>query len=80
VSDWLKHILTEPDGSTFCPVRVFGLFAGAIYHAGGVTGIVQGHIVLDMATMGEYLQHMCYLVGTIGAGTGVKSLMNGDAK
>ena len=76
----LNDLLTEPDGKTFCPVRVAGLGAAALYHVGAIAGIVQGHITLDIATLANYLNQMSWLIGAVGGSVGAKSLMNGDSK
>ena len=77
---WLAHLFTEPDNTTVCPVRVIGLASGALYHAAAAGGIATGAIHLDIASLGQYLQHMSVLAGTMGVATGAKSIMNGDAK
>ena len=76
---WLKHMLTEGDNSTFCPVRVATAIVGVIYHAAAVAGIYFDAIHLDIVTLGQYLQHMVTMIVGGGATVGVKSVLKADA-
>ncbi len=78
--DWLKHILTESDNATACPVRVGSGVVGLIYHAAAGAGVYLGSMHIDIVTLGQYMRHMIELVGVAAAGIGVKSAMKGDAQ
>lgn len=74
-----RHILTEADNTTLCPVRVAAFIVGALYHAAAAWGIFHNDLQFDIATLGQYMQHMMTLVGIGGLSVGAKSLMKGDA-
>lgn len=74
-----QHLLTEKDNITFCPVRMLFMFSGASYHAGFFSGILMHQIVLSMATLGDYTQHLSILLGAGAASVGAKSLLKADA-
>lgn len=75
-----KAATTEHDGETKCPVRLGAIGTAIIYHAGAAWMVFGQHTSLDVAIMGQYVQHMCYLIGTSGLAIGAKSVMKGDAQ
>lgn len=79
LKDRLLQTLTEPDGTTLCPLRVTALAAVAGYH--GLVGYLVGiqHTAITMADCGLYAQHMATLGTTLGVAIGAKSVLKGDA-
>ena len=75
----LMNLITEGDNSTVCPVRVGSTIVGFLYHVAIVAGVYLEHLHLDMASLGQYIQHMMVLIGTMAAGIGAKSVLKGDA-
>lgn len=75
----LRHVLTEPDGVTFCPVRMCLAAAGTFYHAGAGWMVLGQHAPIDMTVLGSYVQHMSTLAGVCAAGVGAKSILKADA-
>jgi hypothetical protein len=73
-----RDMFTEPDGESFCPVRLAAGLANVTYHAAAAAGIYMGQLHLDIATLGQYLQHMSMLIGVGGVSVGAKSVMKGD--
>jgi hypothetical protein len=76
----LKKMLTEGDNTTPCPVRVATAITAFLYHAGATVGLVMHDMHLDMATLGQYIQHMALLIGAGGGTVGLKSALKADAK
>lgn len=76
----LTHLLTEKDNRTMCPVRSATALTAITYHAAAVAGVVLGQVHLDIATLGQYLQHMATLIGVGGTTVGVKSALKADAE
>lgn len=74
------QMLTERDNATVCPVRVILVGAIAVYHLAAVVGVCIGQMRLDMPSLGDYLQHMCLVMGAAGGSIGVKSVLRGDAQ
>ncbi|MBV8061064.1 MAG: hypothetical protein JO253_06020 [Alphaproteobacteria bacterium] len=77
---WIKHVLTEPDGNTFCPLRCGMALTTAVYHGAAAAGLWNGGLHCDIATLGQYAQHMTTLFAAGGVGIGAKSIMKGDAQ
>jgi hypothetical protein len=75
----LRNLLTEPDGVTFCPVRMCLAAAGTFYHAGAAWMVFGQHTPIDMALLGLYVQHMSTLAATCAASVGAKSILKADA-
>jgi hypothetical protein len=75
----ILHVATEPDGESFCPVRIGTMFAGLTYHVGAAFMIFHQNMQLDMSILGQYIQHMSTLIGVSAAGIGAKSVLKGDA-
>lgn len=77
--DRIIQTLTEPDGVTFCPLRVTALVAVAGYHA--IVAYMAGfqHVTLTMADCGSYLDHLTAAGLGFGGAIGAKSLMKADA-
>jgi hypothetical protein len=73
-------LLTESDNQTICPVRAATAVAGALYHAAAAYGVYAGSVHIDIASLGQYMNHMMTLVGVGGGAIGAKSVMKGDAK
>lgn len=76
----LRDIFTEPDGQTICPVRVGAAMVGSLYHMAATVGLFTHALQLDMAALGQYMQHMMELVAGGGLTVGVKSVLRADAK
>lgn len=74
----IHHLLTEPDGTTFCPVRMCLAAAGTFYHAGAAWMVFGQHTPLDMNILGAYIQHLSTLAATCAAGVGAKSILKAD--
>lgn len=74
------HLFTESDNQTLCPVRIVLMGAVALYHAGVTFAVMFQGLHLDFSMLGQYVQHMCELGGSIAAGVGVKSVLKGDAQ
>lgn len=75
----LRHILTEPDGVTWCPVRLCLFSAGIVYHCAFAWMIFGQHTAVDMPLLGAYIQHLSTLAATCAAGVGAKSILKADA-
>lgn len=76
----LLHFFTESDNTTLCPVRVLLIGATVLYHAGAAFAVAFQGLHLDFSMLGQYVQHMCALGGSMAAGIGVKSVLKGDAQ
>ena len=76
----LANVLTEGDNKTHCPVRLGTSISAALYHVAAVVGAYMGSIHIDIATLGQYLQHMSLLFGVTGLAVGAKAIMGADAK
>jgi uncharacterized integral membrane protein len=76
---FFKDASTEPDGSTFCPVRILAALAIVIYHIAASIGVATNSIHIDMAALHDYVRQMIEFVGTTAASVGAKSLMRADA-
>lgn len=78
--EWLYKLLSESDNATPCPVRWGGAITAFIYHAGAVFMLAFQGFHLDMAALGQYVQHMATLIGVVAGGAGVKSILKADAQ
>jgi len=65
---FLKHILTEPDNSTFCPVRLVALLGSLQYLALSAAGYIQ-HATFDPQA---YAIGLGALLGGVGVALGLK--------
>lgn len=75
----IHDFFTEPDGISYCPVRISSALCAIIYHTMAGIGCVVSTIHLDIATLGLYLQHMATLIGVASASVGAKAILKGDA-
>lgn len=75
----LVQTLTEPDGVTFCPLRVTALVAVAGYHALVAYMLAFQHVALTMSDCGLYLTHLTTAGLGFGGAMGAKSIMKADA-
>lgn len=72
-------LFTEPDNVTFCPTRIAIGAANLAYHGAAAAGFFVGQLHLDIATLGQYVQHMTMLIGFGTTAIAVKSKAGGDA-
>ena len=79
IAAW-KQATTEGNNTTTCPVRLGLVGTVVIYHAAAAWMVFGQGTSMDMAILGQYVQHMATVIGTAGAAIGVKSLMKGDAE
>ena len=61
-------------------MRLGSIGVALVYHVAAMWMVFGQHTTVDMGTLGAYVQHMCYLIGTAGAAIGVKSVLKGDAQ
>lgn len=77
---FIKDILTEKDGESACPIRVFGVAVGVVYHIGAAWMVFAQRLPLTIDVLGSYIQHMSMLSGISAMGIGAKSIMKADAQ
>lgn len=68
VPKFLKQILTEPDNSTFCPVRIVAIIGSLQYLGLALANYIQ-HAVFDAQA---YAIGFGALVGGVGVALGIK--------
>lgn len=79
IAAFLRKAITERDNATPCPVRIGWIGAGAIYHVAAAWMVFGQHAAIDIAVLGQYVDHMVKLVLTGGAAIGAKSILKADA-
>lgn len=79
VATFMRHILTEPDNATACPVRVGWLVTLVTYHIAAAWMVIGQHLAIDIAALGQYIQHMSTLNAAGALSVGAKALMKADA-
>ena len=75
----IRHLLTESDNKTLCPIRILAVTCFVIFHAMFIAGIVLGNVSFDLKSAGEYLQYALSMTGISAASIGMKSIMRGDS-
>lgn len=75
-----KEATTERDGVTKCPVRLGAIGTAVIYHVAALWMVFGQKAAVDVAMLGQYVQHMSTLIGVAAVGIGAKSVMKGDAQ
>lgn len=74
-----RNAMTEGDNATHCPVRLGAFGTGVVYHAAAAWMVLGQHTHIDMAVLGQYVQHMGLLVAATAGGVGAKALLHADA-
>lgn len=73
------NMMTEKDNSTVCPVRVGFIVVGVLYHVASFFMVMEQKFQLDMATMGQYVNHMIQLLGAGAVSITAKAALKGDS-